>query len=150
MTVVMTQELMESDNGLGRVSFLPETLSNYAVCSDSHIQGLHFLIYSILCCKVIISCLCWHWGVMMRCLGVMARPTPARGPAIISSHLSPALHWQVSEANCSQWPVLIPGPRVTPSDQRWVPIMGHLRGQLIMSWHHYNIANIIVWCLMLV
>ena len=44
MTVVMTQELMESDNGLGRVSFLPETLSNYAVCSNSHIQGLHFLI----------------------------------------------------------------------------------------------------------
>lgn len=50
MTVVMTQELMESDNGLGRVSFLPETLSNYAVCSDSHIQGLHFstLFYTVL------------------------------------------------------------------------------------------------------
>lgn len=39
---------------------------------------------------------------------------------------------------------MIPGPRVTPSDQRWGPIMGHLRGQLIMSWHHYNFANIIV------
>ena len=57
MTVVMTQELMESDNGLGRVSFLPETLSNYAVCSDSHIHFI-FRLYSILCCKVIISCLC--------------------------------------------------------------------------------------------
>ena len=50
MTVVMTQELMESDNGLGRVSFLPETLSNYAVCPNSHIQGLHFwtLFYTVL------------------------------------------------------------------------------------------------------
>lgn len=37
MTVVMTQELMESDNGPGRVSFLPETERNYAVCSDSHV-----------------------------------------------------------------------------------------------------------------
>ena len=46
MTVVMTQELMESDNGLGQVSFLPETLSNYAVCSDSHIHFI-FILYCV-------------------------------------------------------------------------------------------------------
>ena len=53
MTVVMTQELMESDNGLGRVSFLPETVSNY---DFSHVHGLGS--DSMLCCKVIISRLC--------------------------------------------------------------------------------------------
>ena len=37
MTVVMTQELIESDNGPGLVSFLPETEPNYAACSDSHV-----------------------------------------------------------------------------------------------------------------
>ena len=55
MTVVMTQELMESDNGLGRVSFLPETVSNY---DFSHVYGLELGSDSMLCCKVIISRLC--------------------------------------------------------------------------------------------
>ena len=55
MTVVMTQELMESDNGLGRVSFLPETVSNY---DFSHVHGLELGSDSMLCCKVIISRLC--------------------------------------------------------------------------------------------